>query len=180
MSQSDTKSHKNLSEVQDCNSKSSQPGEGFDKASRWRPIISNESTTTWSELSGPDPPQWFVACLSLCSHVSAQYNASILPYWPKTHYNAKHIRLYARSFPRGSYKESIDKLVVLLVSYKRESQRLYYIIMHHCHLLHCWWPLMGQVSTGHTCLYKQIKVLTANTVVQYVPLYNAWYYSVWI
>lgn len=59
------------------------------------------------------------------------------------------------SFPRGSYKESIDKLVLLHVSY-RESQRFYYIIMYRCHLLYCGWPVIGQVFTDHMCLYKQI------------------------
>lgn len=38
-----------------------------------------------------------------------------------------------RSFPRGSYKDSIDKLVVLYVSYRG----FYYIIMYQCHLLYC-------------------------------------------
>lgn len=75
------------------------------------------------------------------------------------HYYTKHIMpksiIRKRSFPRGSYKESIDKLVLLLVSY-RENQRFYYIIMYRCHLLYCWWPVMGQVSADHTYLYKQI------------------------
>lgn len=85
-----------------------------------------------------------------------------------------------RSFPGGSYKDSIDKLVVLHVSYRG----FYYIIMYHCHLLHCWWPAMGQVFTDHTCLDKQIKsrwsrlqILwdnMSNWKIKHFPLLKCW------
>lgn len=51
--------------------------------------------------------------------------------------------------PRASYKESIDKLVVLLVSYTE-------VLWYHYVSLPSAVLLMGQVSADHTCLYKQM------------------------
>lgn len=76
----------------------------------------------------------------------------------KNHYYTKHIRLQAQIH----YEEMLIPWRFIQRIYWQTScvacfiQRFYYIIMYRCHLLHCWWPVMGQVFTDHTCLYKQI------------------------
>lgn len=74
------------------------------------------------------------------------------------HYYTKHIRLQAQIH----YEEMLIPWRFIQRMYWQTScvacfiQRFYYIIMYRCHLLHCWWPVIGQVFTDHTCLYKQI------------------------
>lgn len=105
--------------------------------------------------------QLCVTCMFLSNDIFAQSDGFILLHCTKILITPNTLGFRPKSiirkcsFPRGPYKESIDKLVLLHVSY-RESQRFYYIIMYRCHLLYCGRPVMGQVFTDHMCLYKQI------------------------
>lgn len=86
----------------------------------------------------------------------------MLPYWTRIHHYTKHIRLQAQihyqkmlvlsRFIQRLYWQTSSAACFI----QKESQRFYYIIMYRCHLLYCWWPVMGQVFADHTCLYKQI------------------------
>lgn len=103
-----------------------------------------------------------IACLFLSSDIFASCNGFILPHWTKIHCYTKHIRPQAQihyqemlvpsRFIQRIYWQTSSAACFI----QRESQRFYYIIMYLCHLLYCWWPVMGQVFTDHTCLYKQI------------------------
>lgn len=115
-------------------------------------VIPSSSSPCFSPYRLFIPKQWHL-CL-------------VVLHWTKIKYNFKHIRLHLQIHYEKMLSHTKNRLnkVLLLVLYKRESQRFYHIIMYRCHLLYCSWPMRRQVSADHTCLYKQMSAIrTANT-----------------